>query len=675
MMIDQEDHKDDIDGKYDRYDRPNRLIDAMEEAPIFKLHESHDGIDMPLLNPDMNRSLIQSILIECVHNESEIRLAIDNALNFVPTRITICSSPILLNASEPNAVGTQGIFIYNKNLEFHCHVTDQSSTPTKTTTARNCILDGQSLSRIFFVFTSNLTFHGIDFINGNGNVDLSYSSGGAFYVDLGSNIKMMNCAFMNNTARSGGAMMVFDSMIGIIVHENQTIPSVVQNNIVNRSGGFIYAENSKIDMNNVNMKSNTATFGGAIVTYDSILKLIGSDNPKLPTIVQNNLANRGGGFIEATNSTIELYNINMKSNTATFGGAIYASDSALKLIGSDYPILPTMVENNVANISGGFIYFKNSTLEMYSINMINNTAANGGAIVAFNSDLKLIGSDDPTLPTLVANNAANLDGGFINAYHLMLEMYNINMKNNTAANGGAITIFDSALKLIGSDDPIFPTIVENNMANDSGGFIAAQNSTLIMYNINMKSNTATFGGAIVTYDSTLKFIGSDNPTLPTNVENNIANRNGGFIYALNSTLDMYNINIKHNAATFGGAIITFDSTLKLIGSDDPTFPTLVENNIANSNGGFIYAQNSTLVMYNINMKYNTATTGGAIVTFDSALKLIGSDDPKLPTIIQNNVATNSGGVVAASDTTLVITQGYFLFRNNTAKNVRSIFKL
>jgi hypothetical protein len=110
-------------------------------------------------------------------------VAIDNALNFTPTQIPLCSSPIFLNASEPNTLGTHGILIRNKYLEFHCNVTDQNST--KTTTPRNCILDAQSLSRTFFVRNSYLTFHGIDFINGNANGDSCYSNGGAFYVGLG----------------------------------------------------------------------------------------------------------------------------------------------------------------------------------------------------------------------------------------------------------------------------------------------------------------------------------------------------------------------------------------------------------------------------------------------------------------------------------------------------------
>jgi hypothetical protein len=530
-------------------------INPMEEARVFQLDNDENDVDIPSLNPDLNRSLVQSISMECVHNENEIRVAIDNALNFVTTRIPICSSLILLNASEPNAFNMQGIIIDQKSLEFHCQGNDPNRTTTTTT--RNCIWDAQSLSRMFLALNSNLTFHGIDFINGNANGDSRNSNGGAFYIDLGSNIKLMNCGFKNNTARSGGAMIVFNSIVVMMVHENQTIPSLVQYNV----------------------------------------------------------ANRNGGFIAAQNSSLEMYSINMKHNAATFGGAIYTFDSALKLIGSGNPTLPTIVENNVANVSGGFIFARSSTLEMN----------------------------------------------------------NINMKHNTASGGGAIITFGSALKLTGSEDPTLPTIVENNEANSFGGFIYAENSTLEMYNINMKQNTATYGGAIDSYDSTLKLIGSDNPSLPCIVENNKANYGGGFIQATNSTIQMSKINMKHNTAIFGGAIVTLDSALKLIGSDNPTLRTIVENNEANDTGGFIFAQNSTLEMYNINMKNNTAASGGAITTYDSTLTLIGSDNPTLPTIGENNIATEAGGVVIAINTTLEVTQGYFLFQNNIAKNVSLIF--
>jgi hypothetical protein len=72
MMTDQEDHKDDIDGKYDLYARPHRSMTTIEEATIFKLHEYDDDIDIPLMKRDMNRSLVQSLSMECVYNESGI---------------------------------------------------------------------------------------------------------------------------------------------------------------------------------------------------------------------------------------------------------------------------------------------------------------------------------------------------------------------------------------------------------------------------------------------------------------------------------------------------------------------------------------------------------------------------------------------------------------------------
>jgi hypothetical protein len=407
------------------YARPNRLINAMEED---------DDIDIPLLNEDLNLSLVESLSMECVHNENEIRLAIENALNFVPTRIHICSSPILLNASEPNANGNQGILIYQKSLEFHCHVTDPNSA--ETTTTGNCILDAQSLSRMFMAFNSNLTFHGIDFINGNGNADSSYSSGGVFYVDLGSNIKLMDCGFMNNTAQFGGAMMVFNAIVVMTVHANQTMPKVAQYNVANRTGGFIYAEHATLEMYNINMKNNTATVGGAISTYNSALKLMGSDNPLLPNVVENNEANISGGFIYSQSATLEMYNINMKHNTATYGGAIYTFDSALKFIGTDNQALPTIVENNEADYSAGFINAVNSTLEMYNINMKHNTATYGGAIVTLDSALKLIGSGNLTLPTIVENNLATSLGGAVYAINttLVVTQGYFLFRNNMAKN-------------------------------------------------------------------------------------------------------------------------------------------------------------------------------------------------------------------------------------------------
>lgn len=246
-----------------------------------------------------DRSL-QVLPIKCVNDENGIRLAISNAPDFssTSTKIDLCSSYIFIDASAPNLDGFQGILIKNKFLINHCIVSNVT---------HNCIIDAQRLSRSFDVTNSTLVFYDIDFRNGNANNDNLYSSGGAFYVDV-SSIKMIDCSFFNNTANSGGSMMIFDSTVKIMASENRTIPLSVENNVSIFGGGFIYATNSILDIYNYNLVKNKAKSGGAISILNSILKLIGSDDSNLPSIIENNVANLTGGFLSAWNSNIEVHN-------------------------------------------------------------------------------------------------------------------------------------------------------------------------------------------------------------------------------------------------------------------------------------------------------------------------------------------------------------------------------
>lgn len=75
-------------------------------------------------------------------------------------------------------------------------------------------------------------------------------------------------------------------------------------------------------------------------------------------------------------------------------------------------------------------------------------------------------------------------------------MYNYNFINNTAQLGGAIFIFDSALNLIGSDDSILPSVIQNNRVSNTGGFIFGSSSNININNYNMINNYARYGGAV-----------------------------------------------------------------------------------------------------------------------------------------------------------------------------------
>lgn len=127
-----------------------------------------------------------------------------------------------------------------------------------------------------------------------------------------------------------------------------------------------------------------------------------------------------------------------------------------------------------------------------------------------------------------------------------------------------------------------------------------------------------------------------------------------------------------NTAIAGGSINVFNSSVKIISSNNLTTPLIAKNNAATEAGGFIQGSNSNLDIYNNNFINNTARFGGAISIQNSTLKLIGSIDITVPTIYESNVAGYSGGLIyAVENSTVIISQGYLMFRNNMAIEVCS----
>jgi predicted outer membrane repeat protein len=130
--------------------------------------------------------------------------------------------------------------------------------------------------------------------------------------------------------------------------------------------------------------------------------------------------------------------------------------------------------------------------------------------------------------------------------------------------------------IAGSNNPLVPIMVfENSVATDSGGVI----------------NSGGYSRSSMLHN--------------TFVENNIANYSGGFIDAYNSTITIEQHNFKqnmshiyqfkNNIATYGGAISISNTSLMLVGKDSSPVQLTFESNVANDQGGAIYADtNSTI---------------------------------------------------------------------------------
>jgi predicted outer membrane repeat protein len=426
-----------------------------------------------------------------------------------------------MDARSPNSAG--GINVEDKLLYIHCNV-------AMTMTDR-CILDAQHLSRHFYLNDATMSFYDIEFVNGNANQDVYYNSGGALYVEL-SDVEMVNCAFTNNAAKYGGGIAMFDASIAMKNPNHKDIP--IRNNTVPNNGGFLSAFGSNITIQEHRFIRNRADYGGVFAIYSSSnLTIEGRSDSVIPTTMENNMASISGGAIFSDNSAIELSRCHIVNSTAEYGGVLYLYESQLTLQGGEYPTMPTVWENNIAQVIGGVIYSYKSMI---------HTASNAGSLV-FRS-----------------NKALEFEGGVIFAENsTRIDLSRCHFENNTAKSGGGMILYDSSMILRdGSDNKNLsrPIVIQNNMATKNGGFLESYRSDITIHQYHFENNNANYGSVFCVDASNLTLVGSSDVMMPTICKNNGVNGTGGAIYAEYSNIATLSANLllRNNIAMVGPAV-------------------------------------------------------------------------------------------------------------------------
>ena len=184
------------------------------------------------------------------------------------------------------------------------------------------------------------------------------------------NLKLQGCQFINNTAKSVGA---------------------------------IFYTHSNLHVDDTVFESNRANFskGGAIYSLKSP-----KPNSRLILVISNttfleNVAKGSGGATSLYNCNVDIQNSKFHRNTAEYGGAISLASSHLEVNNSDF------IEN-FSRRFGGAVACNNGEVVINHSNFIKNVAhCHGGAIFVGNR-LKLIISYDT-----FQGNFANMSGGAI----------------------------------------------------------------------------------------------------------------------------------------------------------------------------------------------------------------------------------------------------------------------
>ena len=481
------------------------------------------------------------------------------------------------------------------------------------------------------------------------NIFSSNSLGGAVMLIDSLMLLCGNVSFINNTAKSGGAIFTKSSNItfgincraahvrllfqnnfafdrggalsvlkgSVYFHSccNNSFISklniIFENNSANNIGGAISlaASSSMHLFGVVSFVKNNANFGGAIQTMSSNISF--GMNCRATNFVsfENNTANSFGGAISlADSSNMHLCGvISFVKNNANFGGAIQTKSSNISFGMNCRATNFVSFENNTANSFGGAISLADSS-NMHLcevVSLVKNNANFGGAIYTMSSNISF--------------------GMNCRATNF------VRFENNTANNiGGAISLYDSS-----NMDLCGVVSLVKNKASQGGAISLADSSSMDLCGVvSLVKNNANFGGAIHTISSSISFginchatnfVGSTQIDLKFSL--NHATNRGGAIGSLSSNLYfMGTVLLSDNTAGYGGAMM-LQGTSRLILR--PSLSLRFMRNSASQKGGAIYYHYFCLC---------SVTNSECFISFEETFK-------NISVMFANNTASEDGSVL------------------------------
>ena len=507
-------------------------------------------------------------------------------------------------------------------------------------------IDGAYSARILFASSGNVILRDIVFVNGN-----AQSDGGAVCVSNSSSIAV-NCSFMGNTARKGGAIYGGSAVncsfvnnygfwwAGAIYGGSAVNCSFVSNSarlyggaiyggsVVNcsfvnnsaASGGAMYESGSAVNCSFVN---NSANDGGALVGVSAVnCSFVGNsarnggamvDGSAFNCSFVGNSADRDGGAMDGASA----FNCSFVGNSAGhYGGAMYDYDSSSD---SNITAVNCTFINNTAAL-GGAMYSEAAYDDRDDANycvFINNSATNGGATYQIR-----------TYCCTFSDNVASENGG---AMYGGISV-NSNFTKNHANNGGGAVC----------EVLVANCLFEYNSAENGGAMSKGKATNCTFYYNNATAYGAAIYSAKVSINSKFKKNYIPNGKNTYNVTwfdneliksfwdlNELINDNNdedvylNDDYAFDLSTDYsfkYGIRISRVVTIHGnGFTIDGDNTAGIFNANNKVaFMDIVFVNGKNRYGGAINGGSAL----NCTFINNSATDGGAVYDFVSVINCI-----------------------------------------------------
>ena len=397
------------------------------------------------------------------------------------------------------------------------------------------------------------TSRAYSFTISNSNFTSNRASDGAGVMTLQhSSFNITDCSFTNNSAFNHGVMKIYNVSF-TTSNTNFTFNSGNTSGVMEASSSFLFIMNSKFSFN--------------IGTKRSVLVISQFSNfTIINTSFTSNTATQGN-IMETigSNTLVSIGNSIFANNTAnSIGSIIRCLDGKLSISGGNF------ISNEVEKRGEGIIFISQCSTDIAESIFSKNL----GSIYTFNSNLTFSGDltfESGEEPTSAGNESTSQEGGVITSFQstvIFARGCSANFTNNTARNGGAILAIESTFLMYGQ------TTITNNdisaIANSSGGGISLKQSSFeIRGNCDILNNSAVRGAGIHAASST---IAVHQPGKLMLAWNN-AEFGGGMYLETNSKLyilkrkrqlsltnDKYYLNFTSNHANYGGAVYVSDYT-------------------------------------------------------------------------------------------------------------------
>lgn len=444
---------------------------------------------------------------------------------------------------------------------------------------------------------------------------------------------------------------VIIQLAAVVQLNNLVIQNGNARSLANGTGGGINIIGvPTVLLDNVIVQNNTAYVGGGIYAEDGVLSLNNSQ-------ILDNVAEQPGGGIHTEQAKLFALDFVVSRNSATYGGAIYASGQ-VELINGVFQ------ENQSSGVGGALRLFRLFPSELSGLQFIDNeTGFRGGAIYTD----RPIEITDSTF----SGNHSGEDGGAIYVEGVSLSLTDSDFANNSATrDGGAIWMTQMEE---GALPDLTLTVVNgswaDNSAENDGGVIDVNGEIdVTLTGINAYRNQATGRGGVISVNYI--DVPDHEATVELNIQQSTFSDNSAMFSGVadatgNVDMIVENVGAYRNQAQSSGVFglntgfLTRNSSTSIISN------SVFQHNSATEGVGGVLSGggNKSITMQNVYASNNHASVHGGVV-YTGGIQ----DLSLLNSTFENNSADVNGGAIHTEGVTTLNMDGVLTKQNSAGKN-------